>query len=325
MKKIWLYIAFFSLFVFTGSAYATIFPSPLIDTAWLANNKDKVIILEVRKYTKSFTTPAKFAKHKKTGKKLLKSVGGHIPGSILVNYKKVRVNRTIDGQKLKYILPDRAAFEKLIQSHGVNKDSAIVLVSKGQTTKDAMTATRLYWQLKYYGHDNMAILNGGMAQWIEDGHETSTAPGKTSKGDWLATAERKELLATSADVAKAVNDPNTKLIDTRNISQYLGKWKKPFVYSDGHIPGAKLLPAELLTSHKMPIKFTPKKELKMMAAQLGINTSDNTITYCNSGHLASGAWFILHEVMGNKNVKLYDGSMHEWTKAKQPTIAMKVE
>ena len=58
---------------------------------------------------------------------------------------------------------------------------------------------------------------------------------------------------------------------------------------------------------------------------MGVKTDAKTITYCNSGHLASGGWFMMHELMGNKNVKLYDGSMHEWTLEKHPVTAMKME
>lgn len=156
-------------------------PGPLVETDWLAKNKSNVVILEIRKDVKSFTKKPKFKKNKKTGKSKLKKVGGHIPGSILVNYKKLRGKKKIDGRTIKKMLVSKAAFEKVMQKAGVNKDSAVVIVYKGESNKDLTIATRFYWQMKYYGFDNMAILNGGMAQWIIDKRKVSSKPSKVKK------------------------------------------------------------------------------------------------------------------------------------------------
>lgn len=106
---------------------------------------------------------------------------------------------------------------------------------------------------------------------------------------------------------------------------YLGTWyKKSYVYDNGHIPGAKPYPNELLSS-KMPAKFLKVSDSKSLFNQLGIKTDKKSITYCNSGHLATGSWFVLSELMGNKNVKMYDGSMHQWTLEKHDVTKMKME
>jgi thiosulfate/3-mercaptopyruvate sulfurtransferase len=186
-------------------------------------------------------------------------------------------------------------------------------------------ATRLYWQLKYYGQDEIAILNGGMAQWLNERRGVDSKADKPQPGNWRATAERKELLATSADVANAVDKKSAQLVDTRSLPLYFGTGKKSYVYAKGHIPGAKPFPNELLTQPSVPAKFTPIDELRSLAKEMGVDTDANTITYCNSGHLASGSWFVLHELMGNKNVKLYDGSMHQWTMEERPVTSFKME
>jgi len=307
------------------SAFAVQVPGPLVETEWLAKNQNQVTILEVRKDVDSFTASPVFEKDAKTGKQKLSKVGGHIPNSLLVNYKQVRQDRTVNGQMVKFLIPEKAVFEKLMQTVGVNKDRAIVIVSKGENNHDMTGATRLYWELKYFGQDNMAILNGGMAQWIIDGRKVSSDPGKPAQGNWVATAERKELLATSDDVANAINDGNTQLVDTRSVSQYMGMWKKPTLKTAGHIPGAKVFPNDLLTGPAAPNKFFPTEKMKMLTAEMGLKSTGNTITYCNTGHLASGSWFVMHELMGNKDAKLYDGSMHEWTLENHPTVSMKME
>ena len=308
----------------TSIANAGSLPGPLVETDWLAKNKANVVILEIRSDVKSFTKKPVYKKDKKSGKSKLKKVAGHIPGSILVNYKHLRSNKKVDGRTVQKMLVGKAAFEKVMQNAGVNKDSAVVIVSKGENNLDLTMATRFYWQMKYYGHDNMAILNGGMAQWLIDNRKVSTKSSKAKKGNWLSTAERNEILATSKDVEAAVNAKG-QLVDTRPISLYLGTWrKKSYVYANGHIPGAKPYPNELLSSN-MPAKFLNVSDSKSLFTQMGIETDKNSITYCNSGHLAAGSWFVLSELMGNKNVKLYDGSMHQWTLEKHDVTKMKME
>jgi len=299
-------------------------PGPVVETDWLENNKNNVVILDIRKDVKSFTKKPKYKMNKKTGKKKLVKVGGHIPGAILVNYKKLRTSKKIDGRKVVKMIVGKSDFEKLMQASGVNKDSNVVIVSKGENNLDMTMATRFYWQMKYYGHNNMAILNGGTAQWISDNRTVDTKESKAKKGNWVATAERKEILATSAEVEAAVK-AKTQLVDTRPISLYLGTWrKKSYVFADGHIPGAKAYPNELLTT-RMPAKFLTNSDSKSLFEQMGISVDKQAVTYCNSGHLATGSWFVMSELMGNKNVKMYDGSMHQWTLEKHDVVKLKME
>ncbi len=305
-------------------SYALNLPGPLVETNWLAKNQKNVLILEIRKDVKSFTKKPIFKKDKKTGELKLKKVGGHIPNSTLVNYKKLRATKNINGRKVQKMIVGKIAFQKVMQNAGVNKDSVVVIVSKGQSNGDVTMATRFYWQMKYYGFDNMAILNGGMAQWIIDKRTVSTTKNKPKQGSWLATAERKAILATSEDVEAAVKE-KAQIVDTRPISLYLGTWrKKSYVYENGHIPGAKPYPNELLTT-KMPAKFLKMSDSRALFKQMGVNPDKKSITYCNSGHLASGSWFVLSELLGNKKVKIYDGSMHEWTLEKHPVTKLKME
>jgi thiosulfate/3-mercaptopyruvate sulfurtransferase len=317
---------FFISLVVAGVAGAASLPGPLVDAKWLADNQSSVTILDVRKDIKSFTSKPVYKKDKKTKKLKLVKVGGHIPGAGLVNYKKVRAKRKIDGNTVTRMIPAKADFEKLMQDAGLNKGDVIVIVSKGQSHGDMTIATRLYWTLKYYGHTNMAILDGGMAAWLKSGGKFTDKTGKGKKGNWLATKEDNSILASSDDAAKAVKDANVQLIDARPLSQYFGTFhKKSYVYDNGHIPTAKPIPVELLTNVKSPSTFTKTDDLKKLAAELGVDTGKPAITYCNSGHLASGQWFVMSELMGNKNTKLYDGSMHQWTLEKRPTVKMKME
>lgn len=325
MRKLYTFVLSVLGVLMLSPAQALQLPAPLVESRWLADHQSEVMVLDVRKDLKSFTAKPLFVRDKKSGKKHLVRVGGHIPGAHLVDYSRVRTTRTIDGKQVTRMLPDQRRFEALMQAVGINKDSAVVITSKGENNGDVTMATRLYWQMKYYGHDNLAILNGGVAQWILDGRPVSSKAEKPAPGNWTARAERRQILATSDDVAAAAADRSAQLVDTRALSLYLGTWRKSYVYDSGHIPGAKVFPNELLTRPSLPARFLPAEELRQLATALGVNTDRNAITYCNSGHLASGSWFMLSELLGNKNVRLYDGSMHEWTLEQRPTVKLEME
>jgi thiosulfate/3-mercaptopyruvate sulfurtransferase len=286
-------------------AYAGGHPGPLVDVKWLTQNKDKVLILDVRKDTKSF------------------SKDGHIPGSILVNWKKVRANKTIDGVKYIKMLPSKKDFEAMMQAAGVNNDSLVVLTSKGTKPKEVFFATRLYWQLKYYGHDNVTVLDGSTAGWADAKRPLSKTAAAPAKGNFTARAARKEILATTKDVEATLG--KAILVDGRTLDYFIGlEQKSKYVFDKGHIPGSKILPNDLVFKHGKGkgLKFRSADELKVAIAALGIPSSGDVIAYCNSGHLGSGPWFILSELLGNKQARLYDASLHGWTMGnKRPMVA----
>lgn len=298
---------------------------PLVDTDWLSNNHKAVSIIDVRSDKKSFTSEPAYKTSKKSGKKTLVRVGGHIPGAQLVLYKNVRGNQTVDGLTIKYMLPAKADFEQLMQIAGINQDSHIVIVTNAESDFDLTMASRMYWQIKYYGHDNLSILNGGTSQWLIDGYKIETKKEKSSRGNWVALNERKELLADSKEVNAAIENNAAQIVDIRSLGQYLGTYKSSKVKYKGHIPSAKLFPIDLAANRSMPVKFSTNAEISKVVDALDINTTGTSIAYCNSGHMASGGWFVLYEILGNKNAKLYDGSMHQWTMEKRPVITMKIE
>jgi thiosulfate/3-mercaptopyruvate sulfurtransferase len=325
MNKLFALIAMLLLGVARTALAAATLPGPLVETDWLAANLDKVVVLDVRSDPASFTAQAKLAKDKKTGKLRIVAVGGHIPGARLIDYRKVRAKRKSGDLKLVSMLPEAADFEKLLRTAGLDRDSAVVVVSKGLNNDDMTMATRLYWQLKYYGHDHMAVLNGGMAQWLLDGRAISTDATQPGNGNWRAGEGRAAILASSDEVAAALKADAVQLIDNRPLSFYLGTAKKSYVHAKGHIPGAKSFPNELMTSTSAPARFPAADQLRQLYGAMNLDAGAPSITYCNSGHLASGGWFIQHELLGNPNARLYDGSMHQWTLEQRPVKAMVME
>jgi thiosulfate/3-mercaptopyruvate sulfurtransferase len=299
-------------------------PGPVVDGAWLAQHRADVTVLDVRSNPKTFTVAPEFETDKKTGKKFLVELGGHIDGAVLVDNKKVRVDRVINGLKLKSMIPERADFEKLARGWGVQAGRPVVIVSAGMEPIDFNEAARLYWQFKVYGEDNIAVLGGGTAGWISEGRAVSTDAVKAAEGNWAATADRSaELLATSEDLAKAQADKSAQLIDARDNAHYLGLAKSSSTSAAGHVQGAKNVYTALLsTQGGDAARLLAADTYRDVFRLSGVDPQAAAIAYCNTGHQASGTWFVLHEIVGNKNVKLYDGSMHQWTLEKRPTVAV---
>ena len=288
---------------------------PIVSADWLANNLADVQVLEVTGLVKTFTKAPEFEVDKKTGKKVLVDIGGHIEGSHLLNSKDVRVERLLDGDKTKFLIPERADFQKLIQSVGINSAKPIVIVPIGQDVSDVDEGLRAYWQFKVYGEQNIAVLDGGLAGWLAEGRPFSTAPASTNVGNWVAQAVNQDLIATTSDVKKASKSGDIQIIDSRQPSQYYGVIKKPDVVGYGHIAGAKIFSPELLMQPRNgALYFLKPVTYSALLESSGIKPAEPAITYCNTGHLASGSWFVLSEILGNKSIQLYDGSAYLWTK-----------
>ena len=322
MNKIqWsLALAFMGVF---GMVQAVTLPGPVVSAEWLAANQSEVQILEVRGDVASYTRAPEFEIDKKTGKKFLVEIGGHIQDSTLLDFKKVRADRMIDGKKIKYLIPEKADFEKIIQSVGVNSDKPIILVPVGLDISDIDEALRAYWQFKVYGEDNIAVLDGGIAGWLAEGREYTAANAQKATGNWISKGVRNELIASSDEVAAASKNGKPRLLDARQPAQYLGLAKRPDVLTYGHIAGAKELAPELLAKPvNGALYFWKKNTYDALMAANGLSTKSPTISYCNTGHLAAGGWFVMSELVGNKSTKLYDGSLYLWTLEGRPLVGV---
>ncbi|QWE09353.1 sulfurtransferase [Polynucleobacter ibericus] len=298
-------------------------PGPVVSAEWLAANQSEVQILEVRGDVASYVRSPEFEVDKKTGKKMLVEVGGHISDSSLLDFKMVRADRMIDGKKIKYLIPEKADFEKIIQAVGISSEKPIVLVPIGLDISDVDEALRAYWQFKVYGEDNIAVLDGGMAGWLAEGRDYVVSPSIKTGGNWTAKAERKELIANSEQVASASKSGKVNLIDARQPAQFFGLSKRDYVGAYGHIAGAKELAPELLAkTSKGALYFWDKNTYNALLTANGINPKSPAISYCNSGHLAAGGWFVLSELVGNKSTKLYDGSLYLWTLEGRPLVGV---
>ncbi|MCK5811090.1 MAG: sulfurtransferase [Cocleimonas sp.] len=314
------------LVVFTASSYAEALPGPLVETEWLSKNLDKVQILDVRTNPKSFK---KYAKKPAVnpcgvgGAAPKTPVGGHIDSKniALVKWIKVLSRGESNGVKLQSMNIDKAKFTKLMTKSGVSNDTAVVITNNGESAEDVMLATRLYWTMKYYGHANVAILNGGTYKWMAEKRDKSKAKSKPSKGKYEAKDGNPALVATMKDV-KAAMEADTQLVDSRPLSGYLGLAPtNKLVTRQGHIPTAKSWPVATSLISNDSLTFQSAENIKKTAGALGLDASKATISYSDTGSFATLTWFALHEIAGNAGAKVYDASLNEWTQVADNKLA----
>jgi thiosulfate/3-mercaptopyruvate sulfurtransferase len=184
-------VALFS--VASTAAAATRVPGPLVDTAWLATqlqNPD-VVIIAVR------DDPANFDRqHTEKEKADPKApIVGHIPGARLLDWKLVRETREIDGVKLDKMVPLAKNFEAVMRKLGVRNDQAIIIAVNGKDSSAVTMGTRVYWTLKYFGHTNMALLDGGLKKWQAEARPVAYDNPAIVASQFVAGAVRNELLA----------------------------------------------------------------------------------------------------------------------------------
>lgn len=281
--------------LFSGAAHAErLTEQPLVDAAWLAQHLDNesLVVLDIRDVTDAGDLYA----------------AGHVPGAVFAPYAAAGWRAKVGD--VPGLLPTEEAIETLVSSLGVSNDSHVVILTGGANASDFGGATRVYWTFKVYGHDNVSILDGGYAAWAKANGELST-DAVTPVAATFDAEFRPELRAEVAEVNEAIaNDVN--LIDARSVAQFIGQEKTNTVQALGHIPSAVNINFDKFYDAEKPA-FASADVIAQLAKDAGVNDSEGFISFCNTGHLASIAWFGLSEVEGLPNVRLYDGSMSDWT------------
>jgi thiosulfate/3-mercaptopyruvate sulfurtransferase len=267
---------------------------PLVSAQWLNGHltDSKVVVLDIRSAIDGSTAET-FAK-------------GHIPGAVYSDYDKG--GWRVERGGVPFMVPTTAELEKLIGELGIDEDSHVVVVPAGVNVSDFGAAARTYWTLKYAGIGNVSILDGGLASWTAAGLKLDTGAHSPSPAIFTATID-KSILAPASEVEKIEASGGATLVDARPASFYSGKEKAPQAQAYGHIPGALSLDSAEFYDDKTN-RLKPKTELAAAAAHL---PDGPAVAYCNTGHWAATDWFVLHELLGRANARLYAGSMVEWT------------
>jgi len=271
---------------------------PLVDVDWIkAHSCDKdVRVLDIRNAL--------------DGHSQSDYLRGHIPCAVYTDYLKDGW-RADDKNKTPGQLAPVDKLEKLIGGLGIANNTHVVIVPAGKNALDMGSATRTYWTFKVLGHDDVSILNGGLAAYTKD-PKNKLEKGNNKPQAVAFKAHFHPEMIVGKDEMRAAMEKGEVLVDNRPNDQYIGINRHPKAKRNGTIPGAINLPESWLTQNNGGA-FRDTDSLRKLYALAKVPVSGEEITFCNTGHWASLGWFASHELLGNDKVRLYDGSMVEWS------------
>jgi thiosulfate/3-mercaptopyruvate sulfurtransferase len=295
MKKI-VFTVVLSIF-----AFALDTPSNhLVDTSWLEKNikNTDLVIIDTRK---------KEAYEK-----------GHINGA--VNYPKSSWFKGKVGNIPKiYNTPEQ--FQDMFSKAGVTDDSLVVFYSAGENNKDFADAASAFYTAWIYGFKNSVLLNGGFSKWIEEKKSITKNTPKIEPSEYEVESFDPHAIASLNDVLKAQYDENVQIADSRVSKFYTGEVGRKDLTRKGRIPTAKLTPMIRYTKkvgNHFEIISKDEASKTLNNNDYGLELDKGAIFYCNTAHKARGLWFVSKFIVGMEDVKVYEGSMVEYTRTLLP-------
>ena len=260
----------------------------LVNTGWAAEHldDDELQFVEVDVDTDSYDS-------------------GHIPGAVGWNWKKQLQDQ------LRRDIASQEEFEKLLGDSGIGNDTRIVLYGDNNN----WFAAWAYWLLKYYGHEDVVILDGGRKKWVAENRELTTDQPGVAQKNYAVETLNKQYRAFRDDIAPKLNNDSFGLVDVRSPEEFKGEILAPegtkeLCQRAGHIPGASNIPWSKAVNEDGT--FKNKEELKKLYADEGITPDKDIVAYCRIGERSAHSWFVLNELLEFPKVHNYDGSWTEW-------------
>ncbi|MFL5760358.1 MAG: sulfurtransferase [Thermomicrobiales bacterium] len=283
-----------------GSFSKVSLPDSLVSAEWLTQHLGQagLQVIDIRGYVKTTDLGG--------GKQQAEYVGardeydaGHIPGSFYIDWT-TDITDPNNPVKVQIAAPDR--FKRAMETRGIGDVTNVVVVDH----TGGHFATRLWWALRYYGHDKCAVLDGGFNKWAAEHRPmTSEVP---KPGAAVFTPHVRSGIRVEADqVLEAAKEQTSTIVDARDSGQYTGAICRGS--RAGHIPGAVSIPARSLVNDDGTWKSLDEQR-KVLAAG-GVHNGENVIAYCNGGVTATAVLFALYRT-GHENFANYDGSWNEW-------------
>ena len=276
----------------------------LVETAWLANhlNDPHIRIVDMRGYVRT-------VEHNGVQDALYVGARdeyehGHIPGALYIDWSSDIIDPD-DSIEAQIAPPDR--FAHLMEQLGISDQHLVVAYDAHPASQ---FATRLWWALNYYGHDQVVVLNGGLPKWQRENRPivdsiTSYPPAT------FTPKVQEQLRATAQDVLAMLGQRSVTLIDAREPGLYNGTLVRGHG-RPGHIPGALNIPREELIDPATGT-FRSNDELNQVFSSAGVTPQEHVVAYCNGGVTATTILFSL-AMLGYPKLTNYDGSWNEWGK-----------
>ena len=230
---------------------------------------------------------------------------GHIRGAVKIDWKK----DLQDPVRRDFV--DKAGFEALLSERGISNDDTVILYGGNNN----WFAAYAYWYFRLYGHDNVKLLDGGRKKWELESRELVTDVPQRAKTSYHAREQDKAIRAFRDEVVAAIGRDN--LVDVRSPDEFAGRLLAPAhlpqeqAQRGGHIPTAKNVPWSKAAEEDGTFKSDDALRT-LYGDEAGVDFSRDTIAYCRIGERSAHTWFVLHELLGQPNVKNYDGSWTEY-------------
>ena len=231
--------------------------------------------------------------------------GGHLPGAVPLDWREELQDPLCRG-----VLP-RDAFERLLGAKGITESTPLVLYGGNNN----WFAAYGYWYLRYYGHDDVRLMDGGRKKWELEGRPLTTEPTVITPAQYHAKPPREDIRALRDEVIAKIG--RVPMVDVRSPEEYSGVLAAPphlpqeQAQRNGHIPGAINVPWS--RAAREDGSFRGLDELReIYVERAGLSPDAETIAYCRIGERSSHTWFVLHELLGFPAAKNYDGSWTEY-------------
>jgi thiosulfate/3-mercaptopyruvate sulfurtransferase len=205
---------------------------------------------------------------------------------------------------------DKAGFEALLSERGISNDDTVVLYGGNNN----WFAAYAYWYFRLYGHRGVKLLDGGRKKWELESRELVTDVPQRPRTSYHAQEQDKAIRAFRDEVVAAIGQRN--LVDVRSPDEFAGRLLAPAhlpqeqAQRGGHIPTAKNIPWSKAAEEDGT--FKSDDALRTLYGDAGVDFGKDTIAYCRIGERSAHTWFVLHELLGQPNVKNYDGSWTEY-------------
>jgi len=278
----------------------SILPGSLVTTEWLQAHLDdpRIRVVDIRGYVRTADLGDGVQAAEYVGA-LDEYDAGHIPGAVFVDWT---TDITDPDHPIKAQIAPPERFASAMEERGIGDETDVVVVDHS----GGHFATRLWWALRYYGHDRVAILDGGFARWVAEGWPVSTEIPSIALGRFTPKP-RPELRVEADDVRRLIGRPEALIVDARDEAQYRGDVRRGA--RGGHVPGAINLPAKSLFAADGTWK--PPAELRDLLATRGIRGDRRVVAYCNGGVTATALLFAMDRAGLGLGAN-YDGSWNEW-------------
>ena len=231
---------------------------------------------------------------------------GHIAGAVGWNWQ------TQLQDNVRRDLIQKQAIEELLGKSGIGNDTTILLYGDNNN----WFAAYAFWQLKYYGHKDVRLINGGRKKWLEEKRPLTTDRTQVSPTTYRASDPDESIRARKEDVFAILEKRKTgQLVDVRSNDEFTGRVVAPPGMTEtaqraGHIPGAASVPWSQAANEDGTFKSADA--LERLYGAKGVDGKEEVIAYCRIGERSSHTWFVLKYLLGQDRVKNYDGSWTEW-------------